>query len=235
LAPQSPSLGVAPCGWLAEQWLQRSLLMVDFSKFLSPEAIARGNAEREELIRMWRLSDRFLAADLLRKVREARFMYPKVFDLDPNGWSTYEKSFVWDLVPEIAARLGETAFQPNERKAEVRACSDIELRDWVGLSLNHMGMIREAWIEKYPILNPWLMLTHSVPNGNPVLFAMDRVSPPTQESQDWGAKHVREIARNRGFGDVSAWSPMLQNFNIFPALEDGDFQEPLCGSLQFSP
>jgi hypothetical protein len=186
--------------------------MVDFSKFLSPEAIARGNAEREELIRMWRLSDRFLAADLMRKVREARFMYPKVFDLDPNGWSTYEKSFVWDVVPEIAARLGETAFQPNERKAEVRACSDVELREWVGLSLNHMGMISEAWLDKDPILNPWLMLTHSVPNGNPVLFAMDRISPPTLESQDWGAKHVREIARNRGFGDVSAWSPMLQNY-----------------------
>lgn len=187
--------------------------MIDFSKLMSPEALARSNAERDELIRMWRLQDRFLAADLVRKVREARFLYPKVLDRDPNGWSSYEKTFVWDVVPEVAARLGETAFQPNERSAEVRSCTDVELRQWLGLSLNNMGMIREAWIEKDPLINPWLMLTHSIPNGNPALFAMDRISPPTMESDDWGARHVREIARNRGFEGISAWSPMMQNYD----------------------
>jgi hypothetical protein len=186
--------------------------MVDFTKFLSPEAIARGKAEREELIRMWRLNDRFLAADLMRKVRDARSRYRAVLDIDPRGYSTYETTFAWDVVPEIAARLGETAFQPNERKAEVRACTDVELREWLGLSLKHMGMIREAWNDKDALPNPWLILTYSIPNGNPVLFAMDRICPPTLESQDWGAKHVREIARHRGFGDVSEWSPMLQNY-----------------------
>lgn len=186
--------------------------MVNFRKLLSPEAIERLNAERAELIRMWRLPDRFLAADLLRKARAARAAYPSVLGLDPNGWSTYEKTFVWDVVPEVAARLGETDFDPNERKAEVRGCSDVELRDWVGISLNNMGMIREAWLDKNPVINPWILLTHSIANGNPVLFAVDRVSPPTADSKDWGATHVREIARSRGFGGVSAWSPMLQNY-----------------------
>ena len=185
--------------------------MVDFRKLMSPGALERCDAERAELIRMWRLPDRFLAADLLRKVRAARAMYPEVLALDPNG-STYERSFGWDVVPEVAARLGETEFHPNERRSEVRGCTDSELREWLGLSLNHMGMIRKAWLDKDPIVNPWLMLTHSIPNGNPVLFAMDRVCQPTLESRDWGAVHMREIARNRGFGDVSAWSPMLQNY-----------------------
>ena len=140
-------------------------------------------------------------------------MYPKVFDLDPNGWSTYEKTFVWDVVPEVAARLGETKFQPNERRAEIRGCSDVELRDWVGHCLKNMGTLREAWLDEETQVNPWLVLTHSIPNGNPVLFAMDRVSPPNNDSQDWGAVHVREIARVRGFGAVSAWSPMLQDYD----------------------
>ncbi|NTF16982.1 hypothetical protein G6L37_00885 [Agrobacterium rubi] len=186
--------------------------MVDFRKLMSPELRARSDAERVEMIRLWRLPDRFLAADLLRKVRSAREMYPKVLGRDLDGYSSYETSFAWDVVPEVAARLGETDFLASERKSEVRACSDVELRDWVGSCLKHMGMIREAWIEKDPLINPWLMLTHSIPNGNPVLFAMDRVSAPTMESTDWGAAHVREIARHRGFEGISAWSPMLQNY-----------------------
>lgn len=188
--------------------------MVDFRKWMSPEARERSDAEKAELLRLWELPDRFLAEDLLRKVRAARSMYPHKFALHPEGWSTYETTFVWDVVPEVAARLGAVDFQPNERKSEVRGCSDEELRDWVGLSLKCMGMIREAWIDKVPLVNPWLILSHSIPNGNPVLFGLDRVCPPTLESLDWGAVHVREIARNRGFGEVSAWSPMLQEYEM---------------------
>lgn len=186
--------------------------MVNFTKLLSPETRARGAAEREELMRMWRLPDRFLAADLLRKAREARTLYPVLQDHGPDR-STYETTFVWDVIPEIAARLGETSFQFLERKSEVRACTDIELRQWLGLSLKHMGMLREAWLDKDRMVNPWLMLTHSIPNGNPVLFAMDRICPPTMDSDDWGARHVREIARNRGFEGISAWSPMMQDYD----------------------
>lgn len=194
--------------------------MVDFRKFMSPEQIARSDAERAEILRMWSLPDRFLAADLLRKVRVARNAYP-VLNMDYRG-STYETTFAWDVVPEVAARLGAAEFLPNERKSEVRQCSDKELRDWVGLSLKHMGMIREAWLERDDRANPWLMLTHSLPNGNPVAFAMDRVCPPTLESRDWSAVHVREVARHRGFDGVSAWSPMLQDWETSQDLSGLD-------------
>lgn len=182
--------------------------MVNFRLMLSPELRAKVDAESDELLRMWNLPDRFLAADLLRKAREARNLYPSHFER--GGYDTYTTSFVWDIVPEIAFRLGSKDTRPDERRPDVRACDDDELRGWLGNCLNWTPTIREAHSDPLPLANPWLMLTRSPQQGNPVLFALDRVCVPDMDSTDHGARLVREISRVRGFEVTSAWHPGLE-------------------------
>lgn len=179
--------------------------MVDFNKLLSPELRAKIASETAEIQRMWGLPDRFLAADLLRKARAARDLYPEHFAR--GEYDTYSTSLVWDVVPEVAYRMGATDVRRDERRADVRACDVDELREWLGNCLNWAPLIREA--HDAAGADPWLMLARSPQQGNPVLFALDRICAPDMDSKDRGARLVREISRVRGFEETSAWHPGL--------------------------
>lgn len=180
---------------------------------LSPEMRAALDTERAEISRMWSLPDRFLAEDLLRKIRWCRERYPSLFDRKDGYYGDSTTSFAWDIVPEIAFRLGAGSFAPLERsRADVRSADGERLRHWLGHALNGMGFIDDAWDDGGAKPNPWLMLTRDCQNGNPVVFALDRVAPPTNESSDLPARLLREVSWHRGFEPVSSWSPALQDY-----------------------
>lgn len=188
--------------------------MAFFGIELSPELKIQVAAERAEVLRMWSLPDRFLAEDLLRKVRWAREAYPSHFYRKPGDMGTYTTSFVWELIPEIAYRLGARSFVGQERtRSDVRAADGVRLRHWLGHSLNGMPEIREAWDHPEGEANPWHLLTRECQNGNPVVFALDRVAPPLDDSDDLSARLLREVSWHRGFEPVSAWSPELQSYD----------------------
>lgn len=47
-----------------------------------------------------------------------------------------------------------------------------------------------------------------VANGNPVVFALDHLVPPSHD--DWAANHLKDIARHRGINDCNGtWSPAM--------------------------
>src|SRR3546814_12885233 len=57
------------------------------------------------------------------------------------------------------------------------------------------------------------ILAHSLPNGNLVAFAVDRIAPapaPGEDVDDWIARHIREISRARGLDETPYWSPAMQ-------------------------
>lgn len=198
--------------------------MAFFGIELSPELRAMIAAEREEVMRMWSLPDRFLAEELLRKCRRVREAYPKYFHREPGTMGTHTTSFVWELIPEIAFRLGARNFVGQERsRADVRAADGVRLRHWLGHALNGMPEIREAWQDAHDDpqrANPWQVLTRECQNGNPVVFALDRVSPPLAKSDDLPARLLREVSWNRGFDPVSAWSPGLQEYGHLRSNDD---------------
>jgi hypothetical protein len=200
--------------------------MAFFGIELSPELKAAVAAERDEVMRLWSLPDRFLAEDLLRKVRWVREAYPSHFHRQPGAMGNYTTSFVWELVPEIAYRLGARSFGPQERtRADVRAADGVRLRHWLGHSLNGMPEIRDAWNHLEGAANPWHVLTRECQNGNPVVFALDRIAPPFDDSDDLPARLLREVSWHRGFEPVSAWSPELQNYVSAAALPSFDDEE----------
>jgi len=183
-------------------------MAVDFRKFLSPEALARLDARRAEIERLYGLGDRWLARELVGLARRVRDIYPDDLGQAQHlRGGTYDTTYVWDLILEIAARLGHQDFVPGERRAEIRALDGKELREWVGTTMKWLSSRPEEDPHLQRGIHPWDLLTTTFVNGNPVVFALDRVAPPTPASEDWCAIHMREIARYRGFGEVAAWFP----------------------------
>lgn len=190
-------------------------MAVDFRKFLSPKALARLDARHAEIERLYGLGDRWLARELVGLARRVRDIYPDDLGQAQHlRGGTYDTTYVWDLIPEIAARLGHQDFVTGERSAEIRALDGKDLRDWVGMTMQWLSHRPEKDEHLARGVHPWDLLTTTFVNGNPVVIALDRVAPPTPESDDWCARHMREIARYRGFEDVSAWFP---EFNSRPA------------------
>jgi hypothetical protein len=83
-----------------------------FKISLPEEARAQLERERQEIERLFHLTDRVLGETLLTLARACRTKLPD--KLKPNSIS-YESGLVWDLIPEIAKRLGCSDFEPNER------------------------------------------------------------------------------------------------------------------------
>ena len=179
---------------------------------VSPEFTAQIEAEAREIERLWNLSDRWLAENLLKLAHRAVALYPEHLRRIPARWDTYATTLVWDVVPEIAKRLGATAFRPQERHERVGALSDLELRNLLGMCIANSPTIEKAWLDVTSAPDPWLLLTHEVCNGNPVVFSMDRILPPSVENGDYAARMMRETSRARGFDVASAWRPSMNDW-----------------------
>lgn len=180
---------------------------------MSEEARVRLDAVRREIGRLFLLSDRWLAEELLRLARRARAEFPDKLK-DPHG-ITYEPNFVWHIVPEVAKRLGATRLLPNEASdADIVSLQPQEMRQAAGGYLQNMVLDRWGLLIKGATPTACEILNHSVANGNPVAFAIDRLAPPPEPGQDeydYIARHVREISQARGHRETARWSPELQN------------------------
>jgi hypothetical protein len=160
----------------------------------------RGKAGETE--RFFGLADRWMAAELLRLCRHVRTNAPEEIAGRCSG--TAESRMLWDIAPEIAARLGATRFLPMERMdpclsgldafdfrqvvtcvfSRVRACDAIE---------DDTGM--------------WDLLTRDVAAGNHLAIALDRVAPAVVPG-DFIAATLYDAWLTRGVRRLS-WSPDL--------------------------
>jgi hypothetical protein len=192
-------------------------MAIDFKKLLSADRISRIEAAEATMARLHSLPDRFLAREILRLARDARRQISE-FDnwIHDPFYGTYNVLLLWHVLPELAARLGETSFQPNERRdADLATRTGADFRDWVSSCIAHNDVgHRYGYKDKGSVPTPCYLLGQDVCNGNPIAIALDRLCPPGIDSTDSTAKLIREVGRYR-FGDnasINTWSPAFQNY-----------------------
>lgn len=149
-----------------------------FHRLLSPDQIARLETEHRELVRLSGLPDRWLAAYLLKAARHIRSLDTSL----QTPWvpsTGYESLLLWEVIPSLCHRLGAPIRAPECRDLRVRALSPAELRKLTASTLRnvdqHFGPGRSC--------EEWRILTRHPTNGNPIVFALDRVAPAVEA--DW--------------------------------------------------
>lgn len=169
-----------------------------FRLALSAETRERIDREHHEALRLYAVPDRWLARDLLQRVRRLR-VFPRVWSpLD----CVYDAALFWHLIPELAKRLGETALVLNERSdPEVQRLSDQDLRFRVANAWNNTGRY------DYPEHS---LFFREIANGSPVCYAVDRLVAPA--AADPFARHLREIARARDTHTDGRWTPAMLDY-----------------------
>lgn len=208
-----------------------------FRRFLSPESIRRIERERTELARIHALEDRWLGEEILRLARRARSENPGLL-ADPRGTS-YSPNFVWQVIPEIARRLGakpglNEATNPDFSRADDRRLREITGHYLANSSLRY-GMDRQ--IDRGDEITAIALLEHEACNGNPVAMAIDRICPPAPQGEtqnDPLARSIWSVGRYLDGVQVGAWSPGVitrsdLNWDEPPGdpLEDDDPMAPI--------
>ena len=163
---------------------------------LSSEARARLAAEENEALRLYRLANRWLAEELLKLARNMQRV------VRAQGWHptdpVYESKFAWGIIPEVAYRLGATRFGSEERlDFELRKMDNAALRERAGFCLLNLSLRDETYA----------LLTREAANGNPLVYAIDRLSPATAD--DPIGRRLREIAQYRGTSFSGIWTPEI--------------------------
>jgi hypothetical protein len=171
-----------------------------------------------EISRLFSLSNRFLARALIRHTRDARTRHAAFLALDAGPGNRATSTLAWDIIPEIAYRLGEQSHIAGERGSAVRGMSNERFRIYAGhyiMNCTNVLFNDGKRIRDCNDIDPLEILTHDVANGNPVAFGLDRVSPARSFDQDDAlSRYTKEISENRGFDPpYLMWTPEMQNYH----------------------
>lgn len=210
---------------------------MDFKIHLSPEARRKLDAQRAELARLYQLPDRWLAEALLRLARKVRSGAAELF---VERDRCYETALVWNVIPEIAKRLGklnDTAFMRGERDDwELRRLDNKALRVTVGAYIKNTSQFyleRKGSIPE-DVKSAWELISHEAVNGNPIVIALDRVAPPSLplDPDDHLANQMYAINIQRGNPTEAVWRPdpsVLPLTSHLPGVDDEDAFENVAG------
>lgn len=197
-------------------------MAIDFRSLMSPELRAYHDLVTLEIDRLYALPDRFLARAILQYARAAREVWPTDPDEARNRLGTQDIILLWDIVPEIAARLGEKDFSDTERQPFVRAADLPTLRSWLWNAMTSFSGHPSRRTTRKPLgsLNPWDILARDPANGNVLAFATDRLAFGSHLGNDPISRHLLEVSRSRGFEPpTDRWSPDLMEGTFRPERE----------------
>lgn len=167
-----------------------------FKLNLSAQLIAQLESDRNELVRLYGLTNEWLAHALLKLARLAQKATP---EYSPHDYPTYNSRLIWGIVPELARRLGTVRLKLEEIDWEIRELSDYDLRLRIGNTLGNVGHITAPG---------WNMLSAETVNGNPVVFAIDRLcAGKVDDRNDPIVRLATEIGRYRGCPYSGVWTP----------------------------
>lgn len=165
-----------------------------FKSYLSEAGRERLRLLSERVSAMFYSSDLELGCGLMELAREAQA------GLRQEGYShvekiVYDPVLAWDLIPEVAFRLGVQDFREDERQdSKIRDMDVGVLRERVGANLMNCGSIAMRGS----------LLTREPANGNPLVFAIDRLASPCES--DVIAARLREVASLRDVVFEGAWT-----------------------------
>lgn len=155
------------------------------------------------------MPDRWLAEELLRLVRQVREELPDQLKFANRG-ASHACSLVWDVVPEIARRLGSRSLTADEgRDPKVTDCDDDILRQYAGICLKFSTL--STLVEQRCQESVTRLLVREISDGNPIAIALDRISLAggITPRQDLIARQMREWSRANGLDEVAVWRPNL--------------------------
>lgn len=185
-------------------------MTLDFSRLLPPEVAARLERSKVRVDRLYGLPDRWLGRELAGIARRIRASVPEFASPASEG-DGYSKHVLWDVVPEIARRLGEPLLPNESSDAGLRRAGEAELRRDVSNCMYNLSSIRLMQVVPEELQDDLHMLLLDAANGNPVVVALDRIAPPGPDADDRLARHLREVSRARGHVPTSSWNPDLQH------------------------
>lgn len=146
---------------------------------------AQAEADRAELVRLCGLDSPWLARALLRMVRALRVTQNTLMTEETKWQRLY-----WQLIPELAWRLGHPVVRIGERSDfMIPTLSDQALRD----------LTIETWrvcVASKDCPTEHLFFRDEIA-GNPLIIALDRLCPPPHDD-DPLAKTLRRTATRRG-------------------------------------
>lgn len=154
--------------------------MVDFRKLLSPSTLIRMRAEREEMHRISKLPDQWLARELLRLGREVLRVRG---DTDPRH--SYTTGLTFRVIPYLASRLDPSVkLLPHEKYGYEEAqnaasflpgMSDEDLRKAVTSYLSNASLTYGLTFSEREN-RAVQILSRVAENGNPIMIALDRIT-----------------------------------------------------------
>jgi hypothetical protein len=188
------------------------MIKYDFKQLMSPRSRDMQEAKHAEIERLYSLPDRWLAREL---VTMSRHVVRTVPGHCMPGSST--AALLFEAIPEIAARLGETSFLQGERSERVRGMSGRELRHFLS-SVSKRDTVICQILEAYPLrgCNAYSIIANDASNGNPVAFGIDRIEEPDFENLDRLAWEVYIVSGNRGYDCAFGWRPEFRMEAIMP-------------------
>lgn len=210
---------------------------IDFRSKLSPKSIRHVEVVKAELTRIHGLTDRWLGAEIHKLARKARQENPTYLGA-PDGL-TYAPTLVWEVLPEIAKRLGAT-LGPNEaRDFRVKTASPRELRELLGSFLKNSDLAyglekRSGRSDDPEVVTAIELLMREPVHGNPAAMAIDRIcepAPSEDDRRDYIARSIREAGRYVDGVQVDRWSPEV----VTKVENDADFEPLSAGDLSAGP
>ena len=184
--------------------------MINVRTVMTKEALFRLARRDAEIDRLFALPDRWLARELVSHARAARSIGREIFGFEAKRPDRYQSELVWDVIPEIAFRLGETSFMNGERGGGVRSMSDMELRLLACEQLHSRPLLLAFARNLHHGVNVYSLLTNWPTGGNPVVFALDRIVPADREDPDWAARAINKACEAMGYDDVYEWTAELR-------------------------
>lgn len=182
---------------------------MEMNLLMSKDALERLNRLDDELARLYSLPDRWLARELLSHARTARDIGHDIFGRNSKLDHRYQADLVWDVIPEIAYRLGESSFLGGERGGDIKSLTNAELRERVCEQLHAQPLLVAFSNRLHRGMNVYKLLTRHPTSGNPVLFALDRFAPADRSNPDWAARAVWSASAAKGEDGVFEWTPEL--------------------------
>lgn len=180
-----------------------------FKLNLSPAQRERIASERSYVHVCFAVDDTELGQMLLKLAVGLRDGYPAEYGDSGAGQDTCSLALVWEVVPEIARRLGVVDFRRGKRPYACQNDDDFRLRSRACDVIfgSHSRVLGADGILVDP---PSLSLLKREPcNGNPVVIGLDRVAPPQDDRSDHLAWRIAEVSQTRGFPRQLAWSPAM--------------------------